>query len=265
VVLVRQARASFAMLDGFRGIRGTGADPQTARQFLYDMGTALSIQGATTVITSEAQPRDATLFPEATTAADAFDLGTRLQAALALGGGLTLLRVPPVELDADIVAERLLDALDRTGARVLVVDSIAELERAAARSGDVGRVDEYLGALVEALRARGVTALFIKETRRILASAVDVSADAISVSAENVLLLQQVTYHDRLHHVLSVLKMRFSPHDVLLREFIVTPPAGIQVLAPLESGANLLAGIARQQGEPTGRENGDATSREGSR
>jgi len=138
-------------------------------------------------------------------------------------------------------------------------------ERAAARSGDVDRVDEYLGALVESLRARGITALFLKETRRILAATVDVSADAISVIAENVLLLQQITYRERLHRVLSVLKMRFSPHDVLLREFIITPPAGMQVLAPLESGVNLLAGIARQQGEPTvEREDGDIGAREGS-
>jgi len=406
VVLARQARASLVILDGFRGIRGAGNDAQAARQFLYDIGTALSIQGATTVITSEAQPRDAALFPEATTAdvligmhysldgvrqrraieaikvrgaaplpglhglaltgdgvrvyprlearvvaanaaaapepddtidratvgrvpfglpeldallnggltretstlllgslgagktllalhfaatsvdagehvvflgfretrrqlllaGNAFDLGARLQLALAPGGGLTLLRVPPVELDADVVAERLLDAIDRTSARVLVVDSIAELERAAARSGDAGRVDEYLGALVEALRARGATALFLKETRRILSADIDVSADAISVIAENVLLLQQVTYRERLHRVLSVLKMRFSDHDVLLREFIVTSPAGLQVLAPLESGADLLAGIARQQGEPAAeREDGDAASREGSR
>lgn len=399
VALARRARATFVMLDGFRGIRGADSNPQAAREFLYDVGTALSVQGATTVITSEAQPRDASLFPEATTAdvlvgahysldgvrqrraieaikvrgaaplpglhgltltgdgavvyprlearvvasaqpvaagqprdgtrgseeggeeggtggrlsfglpeldallgggftretstllmgslgtgktllalhlaaaalaagepvvflgfredrrqlllaADAFDPGLRIRQALARGD-LTFLRMPPVELDADAVAERLFGALDRTGARVLVVDSVTELERAAMRSGDPGRVDDYLAAMVEALRRRGTTSLFVKETQRILAAQIDVSADAISVIAENVLLLQQVTYRERLHRVLSVLKMRFSAHDTLLREFVIAPPAGIRVLAPLESDADVLSGIARQQGGTT--------------
>jgi len=422
VTLARRNRASFVMIDGFRGIRGADTNPQAARQFLYDIGTALSVQGATTLITSEAQPRDASLFPEATTAdvliglhyhldglrqrrmieaikargaaplgglhsvaltsggavvyprlearvarqgddaaepgagngdgdgdgdgdwrvpgdgpagrapappshgrqpiapaqtnrvlfglpeldgllgggltretstlvmgslgtgktllalhlaaatieagepvamlgfrenrrqltqaAEPFDLGARIHAGLAPGGGLTLLRRAPVELDADVVSDALIATLDRTGARTLIVDSITELERAAARSGDAGRVDDYLAALIEALRVRGITSLFVKETRRLVAADIDVSADAIAVLAENVLLLQQVTYRERLHRVLSVLKMRFSAHDMLLREFSIAPPAGIRVLAPFESATGVLSGIARQQGEP---------------
>jgi len=39
--------------------------------------------------------------------------------------------------------------------------------------------------------------------------------------------------------------MRFSAHDVALREFTITAPQGMQVLAPLESGLGVLADIAR--------------------
>ncbi len=43
-------------------------DPQAARQFLYDVGTTLSVLGTTTLITTEADPLDPSFFPEATTA-----------------------------------------------------------------------------------------------------------------------------------------------------------------------------------------------------
>ena len=64
----RQAKAHFVVLDGFRGMRGANVDPQVARQFLYDVGTSLSLFGTTTVITSEVEPRDPNFFPETTTA-----------------------------------------------------------------------------------------------------------------------------------------------------------------------------------------------------
>lgn len=51
--------------------------------------------------------------------------------------------------------------------------------------------------------------------------------------AENVLLLEQVEYRDALHRVLSVLKMRFSAPDHLVREFVITAPEG-------DTGANCI-------------------------
>jgi hypothetical protein len=45
-------------------------------------------------------------------------------------------------------------------------------------------------------------------------------------------------------------KMRFSPHDLTLREFTISAPVGIEVRAPFESERGVLAGIARQQSEP---------------
>lgn len=399
VSIARETRAGLVVLDGFRGMRGADVDPQVARQFLYDVGTTLSVLGTTTVITSEADPRDPMFFPEQTTAdvivglhygllgvrqlrgieavkvrgvdplpglhgfnlsdvgatvyprlealvtapagpgaafddgetgdetpapasggdgagaeeaaaarrsfdlpeldallgggltggtstllvgsvgtgktllglsfalagvrsgehtmylgfredrrqlfqkADAFQIGAELRAALA-NRTLTLHRWAPVELNPDIVADRLMDALDQNGARRLVVDSIAELQHAVLRSGDPDRVTDYTGALIEALRARDVTTIFITEHPKALARELDLSTGQLSVLAENVLLLEQVEYRDALHRVLSVLKMRFSAHDHMVREFTITAPEGIRVLTPFESG-EVLAGIAR--------------------
>ncbi len=394
----RRQRAGLVILDGLRGVRASDADPQATRLFLYDLGATLGAAGTTTLITSEAEPRDTALFPEATTAdvlvglhyrlddvrarrsleaikvrgaamlpglhgltlgaqgatvyprlearvtgsappdaeaeaepvdaapvataaertgrarldlpeldallgggltraaptlvygspgtgktllglhfalagvragepvvflgfhetrrellekADAFALGPELRQALAAGGGLALLRQAPVECDADVLAAGLLTALDRTGARRLVVDSLSVVERAVHETSSGRRTANYLGALVEALHTRRVTTLFIKESESLASPTLALTADLASVIAANVLWLQQLADHDRLRRVVSVPKMRFSAHDVTLREFTIAAPQGIQVLAPGESAPALLTELAGSQGEGT--------------
>ncbi len=89
--------------------------------------------------------------------------------------------------------------------------------------------------------------LVIKETPKLVTTELDFSTDALSVLAENVLLLQQLAYRGRLHRVLSVLKMRFSQHDYTLREFLIVPNEGIRVLTPKESGREVLVGLTERQ------------------
>jgi len=371
LALAREERASLVLLDGFSGVRGADSDPQAARQFLYRVGSALSARGTTTLITSEATPRDQALFPEATTAdiiiglhysldgvrqrrgievvktrggapllglhglalngdgaivyprleatvraagpttvavasatrvssgvpvldtllgggfnqatttliagslgvgktflglhfalaglragesvvfvgfreteeqlllkADVLADGATLRAALEPDGGLTFLQWPPVELDPDIVADEILATLDRTGARRLVVDSVAALERAASAL-DPRRVDEYLAALVVALRMRGVTTLVIREARRTVAEDSDLD-DPVSMMADTVIVLRQVVVDNRLRRTLAVVKMRFSAHDVALHEFHIATPQGIQ-LQPFSSSTTVAA------------------------
>jgi circadian clock protein KaiC len=403
VAAARRSRAGYVVLDGFRGVRGVDGDPQSAREFLYNVGTTLSVLGTTTLITSEADPRDPAFFPEATTAdliiglhytlvgarqwrgieaikvrggaplsglhglalnadgaivyprlearvaaashgsrmgqldagddADAmleqqgaldgraafgipgvddllsggltrgtgtmvvgglgtgktllalhfalagatageptlflsfresrrqlmvktepFQLGADLRATLAPQGSLTLFRWAPVELVPDILADQLVTSLDELGIRRLVVDSSAELERAVAEEGRRARVDNYLAALVEALRMRGITALFTKEVRQVGASDLDFSNDAISVMAENVLLLRKVERDGQLHRLLSVIKMRFSGHATgTVHEFTISAPDGVIVREAAPVGTDTAAGDAgaRGRGGPT--------------
>lgn len=375
-------RADYVVLDGFRGVPGVDLHPQRARQFLYDVGTALSLRGTTTIITSEANPRDPAFYPEVTTAdmivglyftledvrhlrgleavkirggeplpglhslsltadgitvyprlearivsseaarrpqqgqqeslgalpratfglpeldallagglirhtstlltgslgtgktllalhfalsgvqagepvvflgfreteaqlqyrAESVGLGERWRTALAPEGGLTLLRFDPVEVDPDRVADQLLHTLDANRAQRLVVDSLAELEAAIREQGTGKRLRNYLAALLVALRTRGVTLLAIKETREALATDVGFTADALSVLAENVLLLQQIPEVTRLRRVLAVVKTRFSAHNTGLREFAITADQGVQVLPIAPGRADLPPG-----------------------
>jgi circadian clock protein KaiC len=438
VAIARQTRAELVVLDGFRGVRGADVDPQAARLFLYDVGTALSTLGATTIITSEADPLDPAFFPEATTAdiiiglyaqradgmqqraveilkirggaplpgvhafavsaagvriyprleariaapdevlnpdgwdmsadetSDAaaietdeaepapsahsdtarprattrertagptaaepapaageganilpeegisfglpkldallaggaqrgtstlvvgslgagktflglhfalegvceqtptlylsfretraqllrkvrdFTLGAELRTALAPGGLLTLHHWDPIELSPDIVADRLLVALDRTHAQRLVIDSIAELEHAVVRTSDVQRLRDYLAALLVALQQRGVTALCIREHATTVATSLDLVAGPASVLAENVLLLQHIEAHAKLHRVLSVVKTRYSGHDPVLYEFTISAPQGLDVIGPYLSDGAIIAAVSKQ-------------------
>jgi circadian clock protein KaiC len=111
-------------------------------------------------------------------------------------------------------------------------------------------VGDYLAALVEALRARRVTTLALKETAALITTDLDVAGDTLSVLAESIVVLQQVTYHGQLHRVLSVPKMRFSAHELRLREFTIAAPEGIYVCTPSESDAGVLAAITRPQAGP---------------
>lgn len=381
IAAVRQTRASMVVLDGFQSIRGMEANFATTRQLLYDLGLRLSLLGTTTLITTEADPRDPTLFPEMTTGdvliglyytlegmrsfrtlevikvrggsplpgrhslslseegvavfprlethvtrlpvrnglpsqilsppqerarfdlpemdlllgsglpyrtttliagslgtgktllalqfvlagvakgeaaiflgfretvdqlllkADDFDLGRQFRAALAPDGLLTLLRWEPVELDPDRVAAELLETLEKTGARRVVIDSIVEIERAVRESSGEERIPNYLAALLATLRERNATTLIIQEARKTLAIQPDFSADPLAVQVENLILLQHLAYRSKLHRILSILKMRSSTHDHAFREFQITSPEGIRVFSPNESDSEMLEGL----------------------
>ncbi|HET8909523.1 MAG TPA: ATPase domain-containing protein [Ktedonobacterales bacterium] len=179
--------------------------------------------------------------------ASPFAIGPELERELKPGGMITFLEVPPIKLNADIVADGLLAEIDRTGATRLVVDSIAELERTIARGLDPARLEDYLAAFLRALRALKVTPLLVKESDRALAPTLDFSTDRLSVLAENLILLQQVPYKGKLHRVLSILKVRLSAHDNTLREFRIAPPKGIDVLEVFESEVGMLQDITSVQ------------------
>jgi circadian clock protein KaiC len=176
-----------------------------------------------------------------------FAIGAEFSASVE-SGAVTLLEALPIKVNPDVIADHLLNVLDATKATRLVIDSVAELERALVRSGDSSRLEEYLAALVRALQSRGVTGLFIKETPKVLGPILDFSTDPLSVLAENLLLLQQMPFRGQVHRVLTVLKMRYSAHDTSLRQFRIRPPQGLEVLTPLESGSDLLAGLTAWQG-----------------
>lgn len=56
-------RADLLVLDGFRGIVDVQQSVQSVRALLYDLSTRLGLQGTTTIVASESDPRDRRCFP----------------------------------------------------------------------------------------------------------------------------------------------------------------------------------------------------------
>lgn len=176
-----------------------------------------------------------------------FELRDDLLQALDVNNRLTFIEAPPIKVNVDILADQLLSVIDQTGAQRVVIDSVAELERAISRGLDPQRLEDYLAALLQALRRRNVTSLILKETDKVITASLGLSADALSVLAENVVMIQHYPYRGHLHRIITIPKLRFSDHDTAIREFRIHAPEGLEVLATFESGEGVLEGIANQQ------------------
>jgi circadian clock protein KaiC len=152
-------------------------------------------------------------------------------------GVFTFLHLSPVQLNPDLVAERLLAALTPTTRRV-VIDNVGTIVQAlGARAGD------YLAALVRHLYAAGVTTLLVVEITAFAGLHFDVADTPLSVLADTIVIVQQVAAQGVIRRVLAVLKMRYSGYDTTLREVMIDA-AGIHVLPAAQSAPGVLAAEA---------------------
>ena len=160
---------------------------------------------------------------------------------LVRSGKLVMRHELPIELDVDDWAVSLLKELRDLQADRLVVDSLGDLLHAVV---DQNRSHNFLVALVEQLRRLGITTVFTKEIPKVSGAELDFSEAPMPVAGENLLLLRHVELSGKIHRVMSTLKMRSSPHDWHVREFIIDG-GGFRVLEPVESVDGLLLGSAR--------------------
>lgn len=167
-------------------------------------------------------------------------VGCDVEPAL-VDGSLLIDYCAPLDLDADELVDRILSRVSALDARRLVIDGMAELERAI---GAADRTREFLSALMIELRRRRVTTIFTREVSKLASSDVDFSESPTSLIAENLLFLRHVELRGRIRRILSILKMRASDYDANVREFQITD-AGFVVLEPMREAAGLLTGVAR--------------------
>ncbi len=131
-------------------------------------------------------------------------------------GLLHVLHRSPVELDADQVAQELLEQVRTMGARRLVVDPLFELERAVREEG---RTRDFLSALRASLDALRVTTVCTAETTHPAGVQLDWGQTAAGAFAENLILLSGQEQRGRLLRQLQVLKMRASAHSWEVRAY----------------------------------------------
>jgi circadian clock protein KaiC len=123
----------------------------------------------------------------------------------------------PVDIHIDEWAYELLHAVKRTGARRILIDSLADLRMAAS---DSTRFREFAYSLVQRFARQGVGVVMTFEIPDLF-GANRLSDDAVSPLSDNVVLLSYLRDSDSIKRTMSVIKTRASHHDPAVRQFLI--------------------------------------------
>jgi circadian clock protein KaiC len=142
---------------------------------------------------------------------------------------VTVMDRSPVDLLIDELVYDVLDCIDRTGARRVVIDNLNDLVVA---STDSMRFKEFCYSLVQRLGRAGISVMLTLEVPELF-RITRLSEAGISHIADNVVLLQHLQSGHEMKRALTVLKTRGSSHASTVREFRITPE-GITLGEPLD-------------------------------
>lgn len=161
-------------------------------------------------------------------------------------GKLETLYLRPLDLSVDETMQEVLDAIERVGAKRLVIDSLVGLEMALAPSFRT-EFRESLYRMIGALTGAGITILSTVEVDDTFTS-LQFSHYAISFLTDDIIRMRYVEIDGQLRKVLVVIKMRGSNHSKDIREYVITEK-GLVIIAPRRTGyVGLLTGVPEQTG-----------------
>jgi circadian clock protein KaiC len=158
-------------------------------------------------------------------------------------GRLVLTSRAAVETSSDALVHELLALVERHRVRRLVLDGLESLTRQAV---SLGRMPGFLNALLNELRARGVTSLMTHGTNVLFGPQQEARPEGMEAIVDNIILLRYVELRSQMYRMLSILKMRESDYVHALREFSISTQ-GIDVAETFESAEAILSGQARPQ------------------
>jgi circadian clock protein KaiC len=124
----------------------------------------------------------------------------------------------PVDMYLDEWVYELLEAIERTGARRVMIDSMGDLRAA---SGDEIRFREYNYSLLQRLSRQGVSLIMTQEVSELFGVS-RLSEYGISHLSDNVVLLQFLRGESQVKRAVTVMKTRGSAHDPAIRQFEIT-------------------------------------------
>jgi circadian clock protein KaiC len=141
---------------------------------------------------------------------------------------VTVMYRSPNDVYIDEWVYDLLDLIEATGAKRVLIDSLSDLQYAAP---DPVRFREFIYSLTQRLSRAGMSPLMTSEIPDLFHVG-SLAEYGISHLSDNVILLQYLRAESRLLRTVTVLKSRASAHDPEIREFDIT--AGGMVLgAPI--------------------------------
>jgi len=161
-------------------------------------------------------------------------------------GTLETLYLRPLDLSVDETMQEILDAIERIGAKRLVIDSLVGFEMALA-PGFRADFRESLYRMIGALTGAGVTILSTVEVEDSFTS-LQFSHYAISFLTDDIIRFRYVEIDGQLRKVMVVVKMRGGNHSKDIREYVITDK-GVVVIHPRRTDyTGLTTGIPQQTG-----------------
>jgi circadian clock protein KaiC len=155
-------------------------------------------------------------------------------------GKLNILYLRPLDLSVDETMREILDAVERTKAKRVVIDSLAGFEMALA-PGFRADFRESLYRMIGALTRTGVT---IVSTVELIEDFTELTLSPYSISflSDDIIRLRYVEIDGQLRKVLMVVKMRGGDHGKDIREYEITS-RGLQMGARLTGYRGLITGV----------------------
>jgi circadian clock protein KaiC len=133
-------------------------------------------------------------------------------------GGVHVLSRSVVDIYIDEWVYQLLDLIERTGAKRVVIDSLPDVMIAAA---DPVRFREWMFSLTQRLERAGISMMMIVEVPELF-QLHRISEQGLSHLADNVVLLQYVQEGPELVRALTVLKTRAMHHHPVVHRYDIT-------------------------------------------
>jgi circadian clock protein KaiC len=132
--------------------------------------------------------------------------------------GVNILSRSLVDMYIDQWVYELLDLIDATGAKRIVIDSLVDLMVTA---GDPLRFREWMYSLVQRCARRGISLMMIVEVPELFQLR-RISEQGISHLSDNVVLLQYVQDGSRLARAVTVLKTRAAHHEPIAHRYEIS-------------------------------------------
>lgn len=172
----------------------------------------------------------------------AHGLGMPVEEAMK-SGRLCVHQVEPTEMSPGEFANVVVQAVEKQGSTLIVIDSINGYMNAMPSERLLGI---QLHELLTYLSNRGVTNLLTLVQHGVFGAPVDEAAE-VSYLADTVVLLRYFEYQGSVRNAISVVKKRTGMHEKMIREFRVDA-GGLVIGEPLDQFQGVLTGVPEYVG-----------------
>jgi circadian clock protein KaiC len=151
-------------------------------------------------------------------------------------GLLKVVALYPEVASLDDHLVEIMDVVEKFQPTRIALDSLTSLERI----GSTSAYREFVVGLVAFAKQQGIALLVTLSSRRLLGGST-VSEGQISTLTDAILLLRYIEIEGSIERVLTLLKMRGTPHDQDVRSYTITDK-GLEVGSPFTAMSHMLAG-----------------------